>query len=157
MHCPFCNTEETKVIDSRLVTGGTQVWRRRACVQCKARFTTYEQLHTSMPSVVKNDGRRSPFAVEKLRTGIQKALEKRPVSIEQIDALVHRLVRKLHNSGEREIASAVIGEWVMEALRELDPVAYVRFASVYRSFQDMNAFREAIQRLERPEPDTGDD
>lgn len=148
MHCPFCNTEETKVIDSRLVSDGAQVRRRRECLACSERFTTYEAAELVMPRVIKRDGRRVPFDEEKLRGGVQRALEKRPISVEQFEETLARLKHKLRASGEREINSQILGEWVMEALRALDEVAYVRFASVYRRFQDVNAFREEIQRME---------
>lgn len=148
MHCPFCNTEETKVIDSRLVADGAQVRRRRECLACSERFTTYEAAELVMPRVIKHDGARVPFDEEKLRNGILRALEKRPISTEQFEELITHLKHKLRASGEREINSQILGEWVMEELRKLDEVAYVRFASVYRRFQDVNAFREEIQRME---------
>lgn len=148
MHCPFCNTEETKVIDSRLVADGTQVRRRRECLACTERFTTYEVAELVMPKVIKRDGRRVPFDEEKLRNGILRALEKRPISVEQFEDLMSHLKQKLRASGEREISAHILGEWVMEELRKLDEVAFVRFASVYRRFQDINAFREEIKRME---------
>lgn len=148
MHCPFCNTEETKVIDSRLVADGTQVRRRRECLACTERFTTYEVAELVMPKVIKRDGRRVPFDEEKLRNGILRALEKRPISVEQFEDLMTHLKQKLRASGEREISAHILGEWVMEELRKLDEVAFVRFASVYRRFQDINAFREEIKRME---------
>lgn len=148
MHCPYCNAEETKVIDSRLVTEGAQVRRRRECLSCSERFTTYETVELTLPRIIKRDGAHSAFDIDKLRAGIVKALEKRPVSVEQIDAALNTIIHDLRSCGEREVKSAYIGELVMNALRELDEVAYVRFASVYRSFQDVNAFREEIQRLE---------
>ena len=150
MHCPYCNTEETKVIDSRLVNEGAQVRRRRECLNCAERFTTYETVELTLPRVIKRDGAQSAFDLDKLRTGVVKALEKRPVSVEQIDAALNHIIHHLRSSGEREVASANIGELVMDELRKLDEVAYVRFASVYRSFQDVNAFREEIQRLQNP-------
>src|SRR5579871_3528281 len=148
MYCPFCNAEDTKVIDSRLVGGGTGVRRRRECVGCKERFTTFETAELVMPRVIKQDGRRSPFDEAKLRAGMTKALEKRPVSVEQIEAAINRVMHSLRATGERELSSKFIGEVVMDELRSLDQVAYVRFASVYRSFQDVNAFHEEIQRLQ---------
>lgn len=148
MFCPFCNANDTKVIDSRLVGEGAQVRRRRECFECKERFTTYETAELVMPRIIKRDASRSPFDENKLRAGLMKALEKRPVSIEQIEAALQRIMHKLRASGEREIQSELVGEAVMEELKSLDQVAYVRFASVYRSFQDINAFREEIQRLE---------
>jgi transcriptional repressor NrdR len=148
MYCPFCNTEETKVIDSRLVGQGAHVRRRRECCRCTERFTTYEMPELTLPRVIKRDGRRVAFDEQKLRNGIHRALEKRPVSTEKIDELVLNIIHQLHTCGEREIDSLLLGEWVMKGLRNLDEVAYVRFASVYRRFQDLNAFREEIQRME---------
>lgn len=148
MYCPYCNAEETKVIDSRLVSEGIQVRRRRECLHCAERFTTYETVELTLPRVVKRDGAHSAFSEEKLRAGIVKALEKRPVSVEKIDAAVQQIIHQLRSGGDREVTSQHIGELVMDELRELDEVAYVRFASVYRSFQDVNAFNEEIQRLQ---------
>ncbi|HFA59244.1 MAG TPA: transcriptional regulator NrdR [Rhodospirillales bacterium] len=154
MHCPFCGAEETKVVDSRLASGGTQVRRRRECLSCGERFTTFEQAALVMPHIVKRDGTREPFDEQKMRAGMMRALEKRPVDRDQIEAAIERIQRRLHASGERELPSKQIGEWIMQELRSLDQVAYVRFASVYRSFQDVNAFREEIERLERePTPE----
>ncbi|MBS3804618.1 MAG: transcriptional regulator NrdR [Oleiphilaceae bacterium] len=147
MHCPFCGEADTKVIDSRLVAEGDQVRRRRECVSCHERFTTFESAELVMPRVVKQDGTRQPFDEEKLRAGLMKALEKRPVSIEKIDAALNRIRFRLRASGEREVKSMQLGEEVMLELRQLDKVAYVRFASVYRSFQDINEFKEEIERL----------
>ena len=147
MHCPFCGEAETKVIDSRLVAEGDQVRRRRECLTCHERFTTFETAELVMPRVVKQDGTRQPFDEEKLRAGLMKALEKRPVSIEQIDAALNRIRYRLRATGEREVKSMRLGEEVMTELRQLDQVAYVRFASVYRSFQDINEFKEEIERL----------
>lgn len=149
MHCPFCGHAETRVVDSRLAAGGRQVRRRRECQGCRVRFTTQEGAELSLPRVVKRDGTRVPFDEDKLRRGMLKALEKRPVATETVDALVGSLVERLRLSGEREIPSGTIGELVMAVLSELDQVAYVRFASVYRSFQDVDAFRREIERLER--------
>ena len=148
MHCPFCNHEDTKVIDSRLAGEGQQVRRRRECEKCGERFTTFETAELVMPRIVKNDGTREPFDEAKLRMGLARALEKRPVSTEAMDAALVRIIHKLQVTGEREIKSRQLGEWVMEELRELDEVAYVRFASVYRRFQDVNEFREEIERLQ---------
>lgn len=148
MHCPFCNEQDTKVIDSRLVSDGNQVRRRRECIKCDERFTTFEVAELILPRIVKRDGRRSPFDEEKLRAGMLRALEKRPVSMEQLEERIGHIVHRLRASGEREISSQLLGEWVMEELRQLDEVAYVRFASVYRSFQDVNAFHEEIRRLQ---------
>jgi transcriptional repressor NrdR len=149
MHCPFCGHSETKVIDSRLAAEGRQIRRRRECLECAERFTTFEAAELVMPTVVKGDRSREPFDESKLRAGMQKALEKRPVSSQAIDAAVARICHKLRGMGEREVASRAIGELVMEELRHLDEVGYVRFASVYRSFQDVEAFRTEIDLLRR--------
>ncbi len=149
MHCPFCLAEDTKVIDSRLVSDGNQVRRRRECISCHERYTTYEVAELVMPRIIKADGRRVPFDEEKLEQGILRAIEKRPVSTEVFEKIMSHLKQKLRGSGEREIQSKILGEWVMDELRAVDAVAYVRFASVYRSFQDVNAFREEIKRMEQ--------
>jgi transcriptional repressor NrdR len=148
MHCPFCGTPDTRVIDSRLAPEGERVRRRRECAQCGARFTTHEVAELALPRVVKQDDRREAFDHGKLRSGMQRALEKRPVDTDTLDAAIRRIEQRARSSGERELASRQIGEWVMDELRRLDEVAYVRFASVYRSFQDINAFREEIERLQ---------
>lgn len=154
MRCPFCGTDDTKVVDSRLANEGYQVRRRRECQKCAERFTTFESAELVMPRVIKSDGRREPFDEDKLRGGMQVALEKRPVKTEDIEAAVTHIKRHLIELGEREVPARVIGEQVMNELRELDQVAFVRFASVYRSFQDVNAFREELDRLENePHPD----
>ena len=147
MHCPFCAHPETKVIDSRLVADGEQVRRRRECIQCGERYTTFETAELVMPRIIKHDGTREPLHEEKLRSGIQRALEKRPVSVEDVEAAIVRIKHKLRAMGEREINSRVLGERVMAELRQLDQVAYVRFASVYRSFKDLDEFRAEIERL----------
>ncbi|EDP45671.1 transcriptional regulator NrdR [Rickettsiella grylli] len=149
MYCPFCNEAETKVIDSRLSSDGQQVRRRRECLQCNERFSSFESADLGLPRVIKRDNTRSAFCQEKLRTGMLKALEKRPISSEQVEHVILRLMKKLRALGEREISSRQIGEWVMEELCDLDPVAYVRFASVYRSFQDIQAFNQAIEQLKQ--------
>jgi transcriptional repressor NrdR len=149
MHCPFCGHTETKVIDSRLAAEGRQIRRRRECLACTERFTTFESAELLLPNVVKGDRSREPFDENKLLHGMQKALEKRPVSSEAIEAAVARICHKLRSLGEREIASRSIGEMVMEELRQLDEVGYVRFASVYRSFQDVEAFHTEIDQLRR--------
>ncbi|TXH03466.1 MAG: transcriptional repressor NrdR [Nevskiaceae bacterium] len=149
MQCPFCKAPDTRVIDSRLAEEGEQVRRRRECERCGNRFTTFEKAQLLMPGVIKRNGDVAPFKEEKLRGGIQNACFKRPVTDEQIDHAADSVMRKLRHSGEREIPSRQIGEWVMEELRDLDHVAYVRFASIYRKFQDVNAFREEIDRLEK--------
>ena len=149
MYCPFCNANDTKVTDSRLMSEGNQVRRRRECLICKERFTTYEIAELTLPRVVKRDGRRDPFNQEKLRAGIMRALEKRPVSLEQLENALSHIIHKERACGERELAAKQIGEWVMEELHQLDQVAYVRFASVYRCFQDINEFQREISRLNR--------
>lgn len=149
MHCPFCQANDTKVVDSRLVSQGTQVRRRRECTACTERFTTYEMAELVMPRIVKSDGTRQPFDQEKLQLGIMRSLEKRPVSTEKIDEALSHIIQKIRATGEREFPSTQLGEWVMDELRKLDHVAYVRFASVYRSFQDLSEFSEAIKRLEK--------
>jgi transcriptional repressor NrdR len=148
MHCPFCNHEDTKVIDSRLAGEGQQVRRRRECDKCGERFTTFESAELVMPRIVKNDGTREPYDEAKLRSGMTRALEKRPVSTEAMEEALARVIHKLQVAGEREIKSRQLGDWVMEELKVMDEVAYVRFASVYRSFQDVNEFREEIERLQ---------
>ena len=147
MHCPFCSDVETKVIDSRLISDGGQVRRRRVCQSCGERFTTFEVPELLLPRVIKNDGNRQPFDEDKLRNGLQRALEKRPVSLEQIELTLNKIKHQLRATGEREIQTRAVGELVMEALRDLDEVAYVRFASVYRSFQDVNEFRREIEKM----------
>lgn len=147
MHCPFCSDYETKVIDSRLVTEGDQVRRRRECLNCGERFTTFESAELVLPRVIKNNGNRQPFDEDKLKNGLLRALEKRPVSLEVIDSTISRIKHQLRETGEREVKTRVVGELVMQALRELDDVAYVRFASVYRSFQDVAEFKDEIDRL----------
>ena len=147
MVCPFCSEQETKVIDSRLVAEGQQVRRRRECVVCHERFTTFESAELVMPRVIKRDGSREPFNEDKLRAGLQRALEKRPVSTEKVEQCVLSLKSQLRATGEREVASELLGNLIMKALKELDKVAYVRFASVYRSFEDIREFGEEIARL----------
>ena len=147
MHCPFCGATDTKVIDSRLVTEGNNVRRRRECITCEERFTTYESAELVMPRIIKTDGIREPFNEDKLMMGLTKALEKRPVSIEKVEEAITRIKANLRSSGEREIQSRAVGEQVMIELRDLDEVAFVRFASVYRSFKDLDEFRAEIDRL----------
>ncbi|MGI1679744.1 MAG: transcriptional regulator NrdR [Cellvibrionaceae bacterium] len=151
MHCPFCSADDTKVIDSRLVSEGDQVRRRRECLSCRERFTTYEVAELLMPRVIKTDGTREPFDDAKLRAGLHRALEKRPVSMEDIESSISQIKHNLQTTGERELPSRTVGEMVMEQLRQLDQVAYVRFASVYRSFQDVEEFRHEIDRLSEQE------
>ena len=147
MHCPFCAQDDTKVIDSRLVADGDAVRRRRECQACGERFTTFETAELVMPRIVKRDGTREPFDEEKLKFGLTKALEKRPVSVDQVEAALTHIKHRLRETGEREIPSMQVGEEVMESLKNLDPVAYVRFASVYRDFQDVSEFADEIQKL----------
>jgi len=149
MHCPFCSAEDTKVIDSRLVAEGDQVRRRRECLSCKERYTTYEVAELVMPRLIKTNGSREPFNEEKLRAGFLRALQKRPVSIEAMEAEIQQIKHALRATGEREVKSIVLGELVMEHLKQLDQVAYVRFASVYRSFEDISEFRDAIESLQQ--------
>ena len=149
MHCPFCGAVDTKVIDSRLASEGNLVRRRRECITCEERFTTYESAELVMPRIIKQDGIREPFNEDKLFAGLSKALEKRPVSIEKVEEAVNRIKANLRSTGEREIHSRNVGEQVMKELRDLDEVAFVRFASVYRSFKDLNEFREEIDRLSK--------
>lgn len=148
MRCPFCGEHDTKVLDSRLVSEGAQVRRRRSCSACNERFTTFEFAELQMPKLVKSDGSREAFDEDKLRNGILKALEKRPVSTDSIETAITGIKETLQATGEREISSRVVGESVMQALQTLDQVAYVRFASVYRSFADISEFRDEIERLE---------
>lgn len=153
MHCPFCSADDTKVIDSRLVSEGSQVRRRRECLSCRERFTTYELAELVMPRVIKQNGSREPFNEDKLRAGFARALEKRPVSVERIEAEIGAIKQQLRATGEREVNSRALGELVMDSLKALDKVAYVRFASVYKSFEDIAEFQDAIERLQA-EPDT---
>jgi len=154
MHCPFCGANDTKVIDSRLASEGSMVRRRRECLSCTERFTTFETAELVMPHIIKSDGRREPFNEDKLRSGIVRALEKRPVGIEAIDDAINRIMKRVRAKGERDFVSQSIGGLVMDELRDMDQVAYVRFASVYRSFQDVNAFEEEIEKLKNvPSPE----
>ncbi|MGA0934356.1 MAG: transcriptional regulator NrdR [Pseudohongiellaceae bacterium] len=155
MHCPFCDAEDTKVIDSRLVAEGNQVRRRRECITCEERFTTFETAELVMPRLIKGNGNREPFNEDKLRAGILKALEKRPVSMEQVENSIAHVKHELRATGEREVPSKMVGEKVMNELKNLDEVAYVRFASVYRSFKDLNEFREEIDRITQEGGQTG--
>ena len=149
MHCPFCGHEETKVIDSRLAGEGRQIRRRRQCLACNERFTTFETAELVMPRVIKNDNSRQPFDEDKLRGSMVRALEKRPVPSDELEEAIGHLIHKLRTMGEREVPSRLVGELVMEQLRALDEVAYVRFASVYRRFQDITEFEDEIKRLQR--------
>ena len=150
MHCPFCSADDTKVIDSRLVAEGDAVRRRRECQTCGERYATFETAELVMPRIIKRDGSREPYDEEKLKFGLVKALEKRPVSVDQIEAALTHIKHRLRETGERELPARQIGEEVMRELRNLDPVAYVRFASVYRDFQDVSEFADEIQKLSGP-------
>jgi transcriptional repressor NrdR len=152
VHCPFCQHEDTRVIDSRVSEDGATIRRRRECEACGERFNTFETAELKMPAIVKTDGRREAFDERKLRTSFERPLQKRPVSAEQIDDAVRNVIVALRTSGERELPSRRIGDYVMQELRKLDQVAYVRFASVYRQFQDVEDFREEIERLQRELP-----
>lgn len=147
MHCPFCHADDTRVIDTRLVANGEQVRRRRECQSCAERFTTYESAELLMPHVIKSNGAREPFNEEKLRSGLARALEKRPVTSEELETLVSHIQHELRATGERDLPSRKVGEAVMKQLKDVDQVAYVRFASVYRDFQDIDEFQEEIARL----------
>jgi transcriptional repressor NrdR len=148
MHCPFCSENDTKVIDSRLVADGHQVRRRRQCLACNERFTTFETAELVMPKVIKSNGNREPFNEDKMVGGIQRALEKRPVSADAIELAISTIKSQLRATGEREVPSDMIGNLVMDQLKVLDKVAYIRFASVYRSFEDIREFGEEIAKLE---------
>jgi transcriptional repressor NrdR len=156
MHCPFCQHEDTRVIDSRLTEDGGSVRRRRECPQCGERFNTFETADLKLPTVIKSGERRETFDERKLRVSFERALQKRPVSSEAVDAAVHAIVNDLSKSSEREVPSRQVGELVMRELKKLDQVAYVRFASVYRRFEDVHAFREEIEKLERDLPGLDD-
>jgi transcriptional repressor NrdR len=147
VHCPFCSHSDTKVIDSRLAGEGRQVRRRRECLGCAERFTTFESPELVLPAVIKRDHRREPFDGKKLREGMLSALQKRPVAAESIEEAIERILHRLQTMGEREVQSSFIGDLVMEELHALDEVAYVRFASIYRSFQDITEFQDEIDRL----------
>ncbi|MGL6029030.1 MAG: transcriptional regulator NrdR [Legionella sp.] len=151
MYCPFCHAEETKVVDSRLVAEGAQVRRRRECLQCHERFTTFETAELIMPLIIKRDGRREPFSLSNLRSGILKALEKRPVSVDSLEDALVAITQELRRRGEREVDSQIIGELVMKELYRLDHVAYVRFASVYKRFTDVSDFRQTIDQMKEDE------
>ncbi|PKG82427.1 transcriptional regulator NrdR [Colwellia sp. 75C3] len=147
MYCPFCSANDTKVIDSRLVSDGHQVRRRRECLACHERYTTFESAELVMPRIIKRDGSREPFNEDKMLSGLTRALEKRPVSMEQIELAVNKLKSQMRATGEREISSAMLGDLIMAQLKELDKVAYLRFASVYLSFEDISEFADEITRL----------
>ena len=149
MRCPFCGDQDTRVLDSRLASDGEQVRRRRLCILCHARFTTYEVVELNLPQVVKLDGTKVPFNATKLRSGLACALAKRPITNEQIDALINKIVRILFTTSEREVSSRYIGELALKELRHLDPIAYMRFASVYGQFNTIHDFQTTIDRLEQ--------
>jgi transcriptional repressor NrdR len=151
MKCPFCNADETSVIETRVSEEGDRVRRRRRCLNCDKRFTTYETVELRLPQVVKQDGNRAEFDREKLLTGFVRALHKRPVPTENVDAAIDNIMQKLLSLGEREVPSRLIGEMVMQALYQLDQVAYIRFASVYKSFQDVDDFHDAIKEVQKPQ------
>lgn len=151
MKCPFCNVDDTSVIETRVSEEGDKVRRRRRCLNCSKRFTTYETVELRLPQVVKQDGNRAEFDREKLRTGFLRALHKRPVPTENVDAAIDSIVQRVLSLGEREVPSRLIGEMVMKALYKLDKVAYIRFASVYKSFQDVDDFRDAIKEVQKPQ------
>jgi transcriptional repressor NrdR len=152
MQCPYCNETDCRVVDSRLVSEGAVTWRRRECEGCKRRFTTYERLELSLPTVVKKNGQREPFNREKLLRSLQIACNKRPVSIDVLDEVASQVERKLGEGGHREVSSQAIGLAVMDSLKRIDEVAYVRFASVYKSFRDIDAFMAEMSQLVRERP-----
>lgn len=147
MRCPFCNYLETKVVDSRFANEGDQIRRRRECLQCEERFTTYEVAELTLPRMIKRDASREAFSESKLRQGLLRALEKRPVSMEKVEEAISRIKRRMRAWGEREVSTQTVGEWIMQELRQIDHVAYVRFASVYRRFEDVHAFEREIEQL----------
>jgi transcriptional repressor NrdR len=147
MYCPFCRAKDTKVIDSRLVSDGHQIRRRRECLACHERYTTFESAELVMPRITKRDGTREPFNEDKMRSGFSRALEKRPVSTEQVELSINKLKSQLRATGEREVTSEMLGNFIMAQLKELDKVAYLRFASVYLSFEDISEFADEIARL----------
>lgn len=149
MYCPFCHAEETKVVDSRLVADGAQVRRRRECLECHERFTTFETAELIMPLIIKRDGRREEFNIDNLRSGMLRALEKRPVSVDVLEEAIIAITQEIRRRGEREIDSRLVGELVMQALFSLDHVAYVRFASVYKRFKDVSDFRQTIDQMKK--------
>ena len=150
MKCPYCKADDTGVVDSRLSEDGDSVRRRRECQECGKRFTTYERVELQMPMIVKQNGNRTAYDREKIRTGFMRALHKRPVPTEYVDAAINRIEQRILALGEREIPSRVIGEMVMRELKKMDDVAYIRFASVYEDFQRVDDFRDAIQQVKRP-------
>ncbi len=152
MRCPFCSFEDTRVIDSRLADEGDQVRRRRECMECRERFTTYEAAEFNYPRVIKSDGRRETFREDKLRSGILRSLEKRPVAMEKVEIAIARIKHRLRSLGDREVNSRKVGDWVMDELKAMDQVGYLRFASVYQSFADVRAFLDEIEKLQDEMP-----
>jgi transcriptional repressor NrdR len=157
MWCPFCNHENTRVVDSRLTRDGMQIRRRRQCESCASRFNTYEAPELKAPRIIKVDGAREAFSEGKLREGMLRALEKRPVETRDVERTIRSLLREISTTEDSEIPSSLLGEWVMRELSKLDQVAYVRFASVYKRFEDVQAFRDVIESLEREAPADDDD
>ena len=157
MWCPFCNHADTRVVDSRITADGMQIRRRRECAKCTSRFNTYESPELIAPRVIKADGVRETFSEDKLRNGMLRALEKRPVETREVERAIRTLLREIRSVEEAEIPSSLIGEWVMRELSQLDQVAYVRFASVYRRFEDVQAFRDEIEKLEKDHPGSLDE
>lgn len=155
MRCPFCGAEDTSVVDSRISEEGARIRRRRRCVECRKRFTTYETVELRFPQIIKQDGNRVEFSREKLCTSFARALHKRPVPTGQVDAAIERILQKLLGSGAQEVSSRTIGEWVMQELYSLDKVAYIRFASVYRSFEDVGDFQEVIREVQSSPQNSG--
>ena len=156
MWCPFCNHKDTRVVDSRLTRDGIQIRRRRQCEDCGSRFNTYEAPELKAPRIIKTDGGREAFSEEKLREGMLRALEKRPVETREVERSIRALLREISSVEDSEIPSSLLGEWVLRELSKLDQVAYVRFASVYKRFDDIQAFRDLIESLEREAPADGD-
>ena len=148
MFCPFCQAPDTRVIDSRLVADGSQVRRRRECIECKERLTTYEVAELLMPKIIKRNGTREPFYDEKLRAGMMRALEKCPITAEMFEVSILKIIQRLRSTGEREVSSKLLGEWVMAELQALDLIAYIRFASVYWDFKDIQTFKEFLDQLQ---------
>jgi transcriptional repressor NrdR len=155
MKCPFCHHEDTQVLDTRVSEEGDSIRRRRRCVHCDKRFTTYERIELAMPVIVKKNGSRTEFDPSKLRASFMLALRKRPVSAEAVDAAIHRIEEKLRSSGEREVMSNHVGELVMRELKRMDKIAYIRFASVYKSFEDVTEFQDAIAEVRQDRKPTG--
>ncbi|NDY42192.1 transcriptional repressor NrdR [Dissulfurirhabdus thermomarina] len=156
MRCPFCNAPESRVVDSRTSRDGRAIRRRRECLACRERFTTYERVEEFRPMVVKKDGRREELDRRKMVEGILKACEKRPISVDQVEAFVSELEKEIQDRGDREVPSRFLGERIMARLREWDDVAYVRFASVYKQFKDLGEFMDQLQELLRRDEERGE-